>query len=168
VVIQLFDDKREMARVAAERAATVLRKVLQQQRKARLIAATGAAQFAFLEVLTGLPNIDWPRVEMFHLDEYIGIPESHPASFRRFLKERLINKTGIVQHHLLNGEVDPAQEARDVGSALRSTSPSTTPPQISKRKSPTSSSISMRPAADSNSEKAGSLRSRTFPAAPSQ
>jgi len=52
--------------------------------------------------------------------EYIGIPESHPASFRRFLKERLINKTGIVQHHLLNGEVDPTQEVRDVGSALRS------------------------------------------------
>ena len=120
MVIQRFDDKREMARVAAERAATVLRKVLQQQGKARLIAATGAAQFAFLEVLTGLPNIDWPRVEMFHLDEYIGIPESHPASFRRFLKERLINKTGIVQHHLLNGEVDPTQEVRDVGSALRS------------------------------------------------
>src|SRR5258707_2035713 len=109
-----------MARVAAERAATVLRKVLQQQGKVRLIAATGAAQFAFLEVLTRLPNVDWPRVEMFHLDEYIGIPESHPASFRRFLKKRLIVRTEIVHHHLLNGEVDPAQEIRDAGRALRS------------------------------------------------
>lgn len=120
MVIQCFDDKQEMARSAAERAATVLRQVIQQNGKARLIAATGAAQFAFLEVLTKLPNIDWPRVEMFHLDEYIDIPESHPASFRRFLKERLIEKTGIVHHHLLNGEVDPAQEIRDVGNAVRS------------------------------------------------
>jgi glucosamine-6-phosphate deaminase len=120
LLIHCFDDKGEMAKVAAEQAASILRQAIREHGKARLIAATGAAQFAFLEVLTKLPDIDWQKVEMFHLDEYIGIPESHPASFRRFLKERLIQKTGMVHHHLLNGEGDPAKVVREVGNALRS------------------------------------------------
>jgi len=120
VVIKVFNNKREMAKVAAEQAASILREAIQDQGKARLIAATGAAQFQFLEVLTGLPGIDWTKVEMFHLDEYIGLPESHPASFRKFLKERLIDKTGITQHHLLNGDEDPAQVTREVGAHLAS------------------------------------------------
>ena len=118
MVIKCFDDKREMAKMAAEQAASILREAIQKQGNARLIAATGAAQFDFLEVLTNLPGIEWPQVEMFHLDEYIGMPESHPASFRRFLKERLINKTGITKHHLLNGEEDPASVIQDTGAAL--------------------------------------------------
>ena len=83
-----------MAKVAAEQAASI-REAIQQKGKARIIAATGASQFEFLEALTGLPGIDWPKVEMFHLDEYVGIPDSHPASFCRYLRERLIEKTGI-------------------------------------------------------------------------
>ena len=118
MVIKCFDDKREMAKMAAEQAASILREAIQKQGNARLIAATGAAQFDFLEVLTNLPGIEWPQVEMFHLDEYIGMPESHPASFRRFLKERLINKTGITKHHLLNGEEDPASVIQATGAAL--------------------------------------------------
>ena len=116
--IKRFEDKQQMAKVAAEEAASLLRETIQRNGNARIIAATGAAQFAFLEVLTRLPNIDWTRVEMFHLDEYIGIPESHPASFCRFLKERLILKTGIMQHHLLHGDRDPNTVVREVGAAL--------------------------------------------------
>jgi len=107
VVIKCFNDKREMAMVAAEQAAAILRQNIEAQGRARLIAATGAAQFEFLETLTSLPAIDWQRVEMFHLDEYIGLPASHPASFCRFLQERLIQKTGIKKYFLLNGEQDP-------------------------------------------------------------
>jgi glucosamine-6-phosphate deaminase len=118
VVIKVFNNKREMAKVAAEQAASILRAAIADQGRARLIAATGAAQFQFLEVLTELPDIDWQRVEMFHLDEYIGLPESHPASFRKFLQERLIQKTGITQHHLLNGDEDPAKVVRKVGREL--------------------------------------------------
>ena len=118
MVIKCFDDKREMAKMAAEQAASILREAIQRQGNARLIAATGAAQFDFLDVLTTLPGIEWPKVEMFHLDEYIGMPESHPASFRRFLKERLINKTGITKHHLLNGEEDPATVIQATSAAL--------------------------------------------------
>jgi len=109
-----------MARVAADQAASILRDTIQKQGKARLIAATGAAQFEFLEALTTLPAIDWKRVEMFHLDEYIGLPETHPASFCRFLKERLIQKTGMVHYHLLNGDEDPAEVIRRTGEALQS------------------------------------------------
>jgi glucosamine-6-phosphate deaminase len=118
VQIKRFDDKKQMAKVAAEEAASILREAIREQGKARLIAATGAAQFEFLDVLTRLPNIDWPRVEMFHLDEYIALPQSHPASFCRFLKERLIQKTGITNHHLLSGDLDPTIVIRDVGAAL--------------------------------------------------
>jgi glucosamine-6-phosphate deaminase len=120
VMIKCFDDKKEMARVAADQAAFILRDTIQKQGKARLIAATGAAQFEFLEALTTLPAIDWKRVEMFHLDEYIGLPETHPASFCRFLKERLIQKTGMVHYHLLNGDEDPAEVIRRTGEALQS------------------------------------------------
>lgn len=120
MVIKCFKDKRDMANVAAEQASATLRNAIRDHGTARLIAATGAAQFEFLETLTSLPGIDWERVEMFHLDEYIGIPESHPASFCRFLRERLIDKTGITKHHLLNGEEDPEVVIRRTNEAIRS------------------------------------------------
>ncbi len=120
MVIKRFSDKHEMAKVAADQAGSILRETIKAQGKARLIAATGAAQFEFLEALTSLPGIDWSRVEMFHLDEYIGLPASHPASFCRFLQERLIQKTGIVNYFLLNGEQDPAEVIRHTNQALLS------------------------------------------------
>jgi glucosamine-6-phosphate deaminase len=120
VVIKCFNDKREMAKVAAEQAAAILRQTIEAQGKARLIAATGASQFEFLEVLTGLPGIDWQKVEMFHLDEYIGLPASHSASFRRFLQERLIQKAGITKYFLLDGEQDLAEVIRRTSQALLS------------------------------------------------
>jgi glucosamine-6-phosphate deaminase len=83
-----------------------------------MIAATGASQFELLDALTGLAGIDWQRVDMFHLDEYIGLPAAHPASFRNYLRARLIDKVGI-NHHLLDGEQDPAEVIRTVGHALR-------------------------------------------------
>ena len=107
-----------MAREAAARAARTLRKILQEQGHVRLIAATGASQFEFLEILTSASGIDWSRVEMFHLDEYVGLPITHPASFRKYLLERLINKTKIKTYHLLNGEGNPGQAALQVGKEI--------------------------------------------------
>ena len=120
MVIKTFNDKRTLGANAAEQAAATIRRAIQQKSKARIIAATGASQFEFLEALTVLPDIDWPKVEMFHLDEYVGIPASHPASFSRYLQERLIEKTGITNHHLLSGEDNPAEVIRITGQALRS------------------------------------------------
>lgn len=117
MMIKSFRDKHEMAGAAAEEAASAIRQAIQTRGKARIIAATGSSQFEFLEALTGLPGIDWKRVEMFHLDEYIGLPDSHPASFRRYLKERLIEKTGITNYFLLSG--DPADVIRRAGEAIQ-------------------------------------------------
>src|SRR5262244_3612061 len=99
VNIKVFPNRRELGRAAGKQAATAIRDSILQNGEARIIAATGASQFEFLDALTGMPDIDWRRVEMFHLDEYIGLPITHPASFRRYLLDRLINKVGIVRHH---------------------------------------------------------------------
>ena len=110
----VFPDKHALGRAAAEQAAAVLRATIAARGKARLLSATGASQFEFLAALTASP-VDWTRVEMFHLDEYIGLPESHRASFRKFLLERLIRPAGIGTYHLLDGQADPAAVCRDVG-----------------------------------------------------
>jgi glucosamine-6-phosphate deaminase len=119
VEIRLFPDKRTLASAAADRAATIIRNSIAQRGLARIIAATGASQFEFLEALTSLPQIEWGRVEMFHLDEYVGIPETHPASFCKYLRERLIDKAGVGKYHLLNGMSAPAAVIREVGQELR-------------------------------------------------
>src|SRR6267142_3189716 len=109
-----------MGHAAAEHAARSLRQVLADAGEARIIAATGASQFEFLEGLTSAPGIDWSRVEVFHIDEYVDLPISHPASFRKYLFERLIHKAGITKYHLLDGDADPQAVARNVGGELRS------------------------------------------------
>ena len=118
--IKIFDDKLSLAKAAAERAATALKNALASRGHARIIAATGMAQFEFLDILTARRDIDWPNVEMFHLDEYIGISPEHPASFVKFLQDRLVSKTGMVKNHFLNGEADPATIAKKEGAALSS------------------------------------------------
>jgi glucosamine-6-phosphate deaminase len=120
MIIKCFRNKHQMAQVAAEQGASILQKAIQEKGRARLIAATGAAQFDFLEVLTKLSGIEWQHVEMFHLDEYVGISGSHPASFCRFLQERLIEKTGITHHHLLNPEENATEVIRRTSEALLS------------------------------------------------
>lgn len=118
--IKVFKNKASLATAAAAQAATSIRQAISAKGAARIIAATGASQFEFLDALTAMPDIDWKRVEMFHLDEYIGLPLSHPASFRGYLLKRLINKVGITRYHLLDGERDPAAVAREVGAELAS------------------------------------------------
>jgi glucosamine-6-phosphate deaminase len=118
MIIKLFKDKRSLASAAAEQAAGHIRDAVSKKGSARIIAATGASQFEFLDALSAAPDIRWEQVEMFHLDEYIGLPRSHPASFRGYLLQRLINKVGITRYHLLDGEADPASVARTVGAEL--------------------------------------------------
>lgn len=115
---QVLSDRSTMSRAAAAHAAATLRKAISAHGSARIVAATGASQFEFLEALTTAPGIDWTRVEMFHLDEYIGLSIDHPASFRRYLLERLIRPAGITRYHLLDGGDDPAGVAARVGGEL--------------------------------------------------
>lgn len=118
MIVKVFKDKTSMASTAASQASKAIRNAIAQKGYARIIAATGASQFEFLDLLTKAPDIDWQNVEMFHLDEYIGLPITHPASFRRYLLERLIQKTGIKKYHLLDGEKNPEESRRAVGRAL--------------------------------------------------
>lgn len=119
MILKVCADKITLGEQAAQQAANALRQAIASRGAARLIAATGASQFEFLDALTALPDIDWAKVEMFHLDEYIGLPITHPASFRKYLLERLIDKTGIKKHHLLDGEQDPAVVISRIGQALK-------------------------------------------------
>jgi glucosamine-6-phosphate deaminase len=104
--IKIFDNKMALGEAAAAQAALAIRQALAANNHARIIAATGASQFEFLAALTKAPNIDWTKVEMFHLDEYVGMSIAHPASFRKYLLERFIEPTGLTNYHLLDGEGD--------------------------------------------------------------
>jgi len=118
--LKICNDKVSLGWAAAEQAATAIRNASLANGTARIIAATGAAQFEFLDALTSMQDIDWQRVVMFHLDEYIGLPDSHPASFSKYLQERLVGKVGIKEPYLLGGNEDPAAVIRRVGKALSS------------------------------------------------
>jgi glucosamine-6-phosphate deaminase len=118
VQVKTYIDRSTMSRAAAMQAAETLRETVRARGDARIVAATGASQFEFLEALTGAPGIDWRRVELFHLDEYVGLAIDHPASFRRYLLERLIGKTGMTRYHLLDAERDAAGVADRVGEQL--------------------------------------------------
>ena len=116
--LQIYQSKLELGRAAARAAADAIRDAIAARGKARIIAATGASQFEFLDELTARHDIPWGLVEMFHLDEYIGLPADHPASFRRYLQERLIGKTGMTNVHLLDGQQDPEHVCDEAGRAI--------------------------------------------------
>lgn len=120
--LKVLATKGDAGAAAAERGAAILRQAMAESaggRLVRFIAATGASQFEMLDRLCAAPGIDWARTEMFHLDEYVGLSADHPASFRRYLAERLVERVhpGVV--HLIQGDAaDPAAEARRVGALL--------------------------------------------------
>lgn len=121
MVLKVFNDKSSLGKAAAQKAATAIRGAIRDNGQARVIAATGTSQFEFLAALTDFTDIDWNRVELFHLDEYIGLPVTHPASFRKILLERLVNKTRIAKFHPLDGDAhDLSDVIRRVGKAVAS------------------------------------------------
>lgn len=110
--IRVFDTKQQLGEAAAKRGAEAIRSALRNKGKASIIVATGASQFEMLEVLIREPDIDWSKVTAFHLDEYVGMKKSHPASFRRYLIERFVEPLGSkVTLHEINAEDNPRAEA---------------------------------------------------------
>lgn len=105
-------DSDAMAKAAAEAAARLLRDAIARRGHAAFIAATGASQFSFLEHLVAAPDIRWGLTTMFHLDEYIGFSPDHPASFRRYLRERLTSRVPVGTVHFIGGD------APDIGGEL--------------------------------------------------
>src|SRR6267142_1305951 len=120
MMVRVFNDKKLLGEAAAEQASQAIRRAISAQGMARIIAATGMSQVDFLDALTRDDKVDWRKVEMFHLDEYVGLPLTHPASFRKYLFERLIHKVRLTNYHLLDGTGDANETVRGVGDALRS------------------------------------------------
>ena len=116
--LQVFESREALGQAAAAEAAAIIREAVAQRNCARIIAATGASQFDFLKALTSTPAIPWDKVEMFHLDEYVGLPMDHPASFRKYLLERLIQPAGLKEYHLLDGEHDVNAVMKQVGAEI--------------------------------------------------
>ena len=113
--IRIFTTKAELGQAAARDAAAIINHAIAERNSAFVIAATGASQFEFLEALMIEP-IDWTKVTFFHLDEYVGLPESHPASFRRYLKERIVSRVHPRAFYFVDGEADDIRaECRRVG-----------------------------------------------------
>jgi glucosamine-6-phosphate deaminase len=116
--IKVFDTKSELGQAAAQDAAQIINQAINERDVAYVIAATGASQFEFLDSLAQ-EDIDWTKIVFFHLDEYVDLPESHPASFRRYLKERLVSRLHPQTFHFLNGEAnDVYEECRRVGDLI--------------------------------------------------
>jgi len=118
--VEIFRAKQQMCKAAAEKAAEILISTIKKKGEAVFVVATGASQFEFLENLTKISYIDWSKTTMFHLDEYVGIPETHPASFRKYLKERLINKVHPGNVYLIRGDAkSPELECERLGKIIK-------------------------------------------------
>ncbi len=107
---QVFKTKKEASLAAAKRAAKIINQATKSKGQANLIVATGKSQLDLLNFLVKDKSVDWSKVELFHLDEYLGLSENHKASFRKYLKERLINKVHPGKVHLINGTAKSAQK----------------------------------------------------------
>ena len=111
--VEIFDDATKLGAAAGKSAVEMISTTLSNQGYANIILATGTSQFPILEQLTNSKEIDWSKVTMFHLDEYIGISSSHKASFRKYLKERFIDKVGTLKnYYLIDGENNPFEECK--------------------------------------------------------
>lgn len=121
--IHIHPDSLTLGQSAAREAATALRMALAERGEAALILATGASQFAMLDALVHEPAVAWRRVTVFHLDEYIGLPETHPASFRRYLRERFLSRVpGVRAFHAVQGDApDAGAECRRLGELIAAT-----------------------------------------------
>ncbi len=108
--LNISDTTDLMARAAATRAAQILRDAVARRGTATFVAATGASQFGFLNHLVAAPDLPWASMTMFHLDEYIGLPADHPASFRRYLCERLTSRVPIGTMHFIRGDAENLDE----------------------------------------------------------
>jgi glucosamine-6-phosphate deaminase len=116
--IEIHDTSHASGKAAAKYAAVLVRTAIEINGAANIILATGTSQFETLDQLVA-EDVNWNKVTMFHLDEYIQLAVSHPASFRKYLQERFISKVDLKQMYLINGETDPQQECERLGALIR-------------------------------------------------
>lgn len=116
----VLPDQIAMGQQAARDGAALIRAALAKRGSANIVVATGASQFEVLAALVQEPDIDWSRVTGFHLDEYLGLPMTHPASFRKYLKERFVDRVPLGTFHYVNGESNAQAECDRLGNLIRS------------------------------------------------
>ena len=117
--INVAQNPHELGQAAGTAAANLIRKAISTKGQANIILATGTSQFETLNQLIVEREIDWGNVVMFHLDEYIGLPVTHGASFRKYLKERFLSKMPPLNAaYLIDGEVDPQIECQRLGNLI--------------------------------------------------
>lgn len=120
LLVSIYPTNKEMGTDAAEEAVTVIRKAIQDNGHANIIVATGNSQLTFLEALSASDNVEWSRVNVFHMDEYIGIPSDHPASFALFLLHNIIDKVKPGNFYPIVGQTkDPQATCRHYEQLLR-------------------------------------------------
>ena len=121
MILEILENSTSLAHSAAQKAAASIQNAIAERRSCRLILATGNSQLEFLDALTHITGVDWRKVEAFHLDEYVGIPITHPASFRKYLLERFIQKTVVERYHFIEGDAHDLETAvRNIGAQLTS------------------------------------------------
>ena len=118
MIINISPDARILGRRAGMFAAEIINRSIKENSEARMVVSTGSSQFETLQTLID-QEIDWRKVEIFHLDEYIGIPASHPASFRKYLYERFINHIKVGAFHAVDVEGDISSKIRYLTAELR-------------------------------------------------
>ena len=117
--VHISDNAKSLGILAGLRAAELIKETIENKGFANIILATGTSQFETMHQLISDPEIQWDRVQMFHLDEYIGLSITHQASFRHYLNERFIYLVPTLKMgHLINGEIDPAQECARLGELI--------------------------------------------------
>jgi glucosamine-6-phosphate deaminase len=104
--VRVLSNDDEVGRAAADYVEDTLKGVLERKGYANIIIATGASQFTFYDQLKRKSNIDWSEITVFHLDEYAGMSDQHPASFRKYLKERILDSVKPKMTHFLNGDAE--------------------------------------------------------------
>lgn len=104
--VRIFATREELGRAAAQDAAAFIRHAIVERGSARIMVATGNSQLDVVKHLVLQPGIDWSVVDVFHMDEYVGIDDRHPAGFRRWIRERVEEKVCARSVHYINGESD--------------------------------------------------------------
>ncbi len=119
--LQILENKKELGRVSGKIAGNIIREILTEKGYANIILATGTSQFETLQQLVSESGIDWSKVTLFHLDEYLGLPITHQASFRKYLIERFTNlvKPELKAINLIDGEADAVQECKRLGDLIK-------------------------------------------------
>ncbi len=117
MIVKVMENSQALGQAAAKHAAQVLNQIIACGEYPRLLLSTGASQFAFFEHFVK-EDVDWSKVEMFHLDEYVGISPDHPASFQKYLRERFVDVVHPGKYHLISGQANPGETIRELTALL--------------------------------------------------